>query len=132
MLNLFPIQFLSPFAYLLLRVCLGFVLVHLGIVHIRHRHELKTVFSFTFFPYGLFFAWYLGIVEIIVGGLFIAGFLTQIASLLTIFLALKFLIMHKRFAHPLIPPRLVYILLFFISLSLFVTGAGIFAFDLPI
>ncbi len=132
MLNLFPIQFLAPFAYFLLRVCIGFVLIRLGVIHIGNRHILKETFSLSLFPYGLFFAWYLGIVEIIIGGLFITGFLTQLAALLSIILSLKFIVMHKRFHHPLIPPRLTYILFLFISLSLFITGAGIFAFDLPI
>lgn len=132
MLNLFPIQFLAPFAYLLLRVCIGLVLLRLGASHIRNRHALKDTFSCNFFPYGLFFVWYLGIMEIVIGGLFLAGFLTQLAALLGIVLSLKFIVMHKRFAHPLIPPRLTYVLLFFISLSLLITGAGIFAFDLPI
>lgn len=132
MLNLFPIQFLAPFAYLLLRVCIGFILIRLGVIHIRNRHTLKDTLSFNLFPYGLLFAWYLGIVEIIIGGLFIAGFLTQLAALLSMLLSLKFIVMYKHFAHPLTPSRLTYVLFFFISLSLFITGAGIFAFDLPI
>ncbi len=132
MLNLFPIQFLAPFAYLLLRVCIGFILIRFGVIHIRNRKVLAPIFSLRLFPFGNFFAWYLGIVEIVLGGMFIAGFLTQLAALFTLFMSLKFLIMHKRFAHPLIPSRLVYVLFFFISLSLLITGAGIFAFDLPI
>lgn len=132
MLNLFPIQFLAPFAYFLLRVCIGFILVRFGVVHIRNRHTLKDTFSFGIFPYGLFFTWYLGIVEIIIGTLFLVGFLTQLAAILSMVLSLKLMVMHKRFVHPLIPSRLTYVLLFFISLSLLITGAGIFAFDLPI
>ncbi|QQR64742.1 DoxX family membrane protein [Candidatus Kaiserbacteria bacterium] len=132
MLNLFPIQFLAPFAYLLLRVSVGFILIRLGIIHIRNRHALKDTLSSGIFPYGLFFAWYLGIVEIIIGTLFLVGFLTQLAAILSMVLSLKFIMMHKRFTHPLIPSRLTYVLLFFISLSLLITGAGLFAFDLPI
>lgn len=132
MLNLFPIQFLAPFAYLLLRVCIGFILIRFGVTHIRNRTVLAPIFSLRLFPFGNFFAWYLGIVEIVLGGMFIAGFLTQLAALLSMLLSLKFIVMHKRFAHPLIPPRLTYVLFFFISLSLLITGAGIFAFDLPI
>lgn len=132
MLNLFPIQFLAPFAYLLLRVCLGLVLLRLGVTHIHHRHELKAMFTFTFFPYGLFFTWYLGVVELVIGILFLAGFLTQLVALLSALLALKFIVMHRRFTHPLIPSRLTYLFMLCISLSLLITGAGIFAFDLPI
>ena len=132
MLNVFPIQFLAPLAYALVRICIGFILIHLGYTHIRHRQSLKEIFSFKLFPYGLFFVWYMGIFEIFIGILFTIGFLTQIASLLTIFLSVTILIMYKHFVHPLIPQRLFYILLLAISFSLFITGAGIFAFDLPI
>jgi len=132
MLNPFPIQFLAMVAYALLRVTIGIVLMHLGLEHIRNRQTLKEVFSFSWFPYGLFFAWYVGVFEIIVATMFILGFLTQIAALLTILLSLKFIIMHKRFSSPSIPGKIVYLLLLGISLSLFITGAGIFAFDLPI
>lgn len=132
MLNLFPIQFLAPIAYLLLRVCVGIVLLRLGVHHIQNRHSLKETFSFSIFPYGLFMVWYVGIIEVALGILFLCGFVTQLAALLTILFSLKFIIMHSRFTHPLIPPRLVYVLIGVISFSLFITGAGIFAIDLPI
>jgi uncharacterized membrane protein YphA (DoxX/SURF4 family) len=132
MLNLFPIQFLAPVAYLLLRVCLGFVLIRLGRSHLRNRESLKEVFTFTLFPYGLFFTWYVALFEIVLGLMFIFGFLTQLAALFTILYALKFLIMRKRFIHPSIPTPLVYVFIFITALSLLITGAGIFAFDLPI
>ena len=132
MLNIFPIQFLAPFAYLLLRVVLGFVLFYLGTSHIRNRHSLQDIFSFSFFPYGLFIVWYLGSVEILIGAMFIVGFFTQIAALLGMALSLKFLVMHKRFTHSLIPSRLCFLFIFMISFTLLITGAGPFAFDLPI
>ena len=132
MLNLFPIQFLAPFAYLLLRVCIGFILIRFGVIHIRNRKVLAPIFSLRLLPFGNFFAWYLGIMEIFLGCMFIAGFLTHLAALYTVLMSLKFLIMHRRFTPPLIPSRLVYVLFLFISLSLFITGAGVFAFDLPI
>ncbi len=132
MLNLFPIQFLAPIAYLLLRVCIGIVLLRLGVRHIQNRHSLKETFSFSMFPYGLFMVWYMGVIEVALGILFLCGFVTQLAALLTILFSLKFIIMHSRFTHPLIPPRLVYVLIGVISFSLFITGAGIFAIDLPI
>lgn len=132
MLNLFPIQFLAPFAYMLLRICLGLVLMYLGKNHFRARHSLAPLFSFRLFPFGHFFAWYLTIVEIIIGIFLFVGLYTQVAALLTMILSLKFIIMHKRFTHPTIPSRLSYLFMFVIATSLCITGAGIFAFDLPI
>ena len=132
MLNVFPIQFLAPLAYSFLRVILGIVLIRLGLRHIRHREDLKNVFTFSFFPYGGFMVWYLAVIELILGVLFFVGFLTQIAALLAILLSLKFIVMHKKFHHPLIPERLTYVLILAISCTLFVTGAGALAIDLPI
>jgi uncharacterized membrane protein YphA (DoxX/SURF4 family) len=132
MLNLFAIQFMAPLAYLMLRMCLGIILIRFGCLHIQHRHSLKEVFSLRLFPFGSFFVWYLGIVEIVLGSMLMLGLFTQLAALLTMLLSLKFIIMHKRFSHQLIPSRIVFVLMGIISVSLFITGAGAFAIDLPI
>ncbi|MCF7816186.1 MAG: DoxX family protein [Candidatus Pacebacteria bacterium] len=132
MLNIFPIQFLAPVAYLFLRVCVGTILIRLGFIHIKNRQILKDVLVFPSLPYGLFFAVYLGVFEIIVGSMFVLGLFTQIAALLTIVFSLKMIFMHKYFLNPLIPTRLSFFLIFTIACTLFVTGAGILAFDLPI
>lgn len=132
MLNLFAIQFMAPLAYLMLRMCLGIVLIHFGCIHIQHRHSLKKVFSLRLFPFGSFFVWYLSVVEIVLGIMLVLGLFTQLVALLATLLSLKFIIMYKHFSHPLIPARIVFVLMGVISLSLFITGAGAFAFDLPI
>ncbi len=132
MLNIFPIQFLAPLAYTILRVCIGLIFLYLGRSHIKNRSILKDVFTLPIFPFGLFFTWYIALAEIIIGVLFILGLFTQVAALLAILYALKLIVLYKRFSHPLVPTRPVLLLLFAASLSLFITGAGAFAFDLPI
>jgi len=132
MLNFFPIQFLAPVAYALLRICIGIVFLYLARTHIRHRDEFKNIYTLPRLPYGTFFTWYVAIVEIVVGTLFIAGLFTQIAALISALYAIKSLILYHRFSHPLLPTRLSLTLILMVSLSLFITGAGIFAFDLPI
>lgn len=132
MLNPFPIQFLALFAFTILRFIVGIILMHLGLEHLRNRQTLKELLSFSMLPYGLFFAWYVGLLEIIIATMFILGFYTQIAALLTVFLSLKFIVLNRRFSSPLIPGKLFYLLLLGAALSLFITGAGAFAFDLPI
>jgi uncharacterized membrane protein YphA (DoxX/SURF4 family) len=132
MLNVFPIQFLAPLAYALVRICLGIIFLRFGLSHIQNRESLRDLFSFSYFTHGLFFVWYVGIIEIILGGMLVLGFFTQIAALLISLLSCKCLILYKHLNHPLIPSRLSYTLILMISLSLLVTGAGIFAFDLPI
>ena len=93
---------------------------------------LKNVFTLPILPYGMFFTWYISIAEIIIGTLFVLGLFTQIAALLAMLYTFKLLVLRKRFAHPLIPKGGFLVLLFAASFSLFITGAGIFAFDLPI
>jgi len=132
MLNPFPIQWLSFFAYALLRWVVGSVLLYLGISHIRHRHDLKHTFTLRLFPYGLFSVWYFGLIEIAVGVMYILGFYTQYAALVVIIMSIKLLIFKRLLASEYMPGAYFYILLFGASLSLFITGAGPFAFDLPI
>ena len=132
MLNIFPIQFLAPLAYTLLRVVLGFIFIRFGIIHITKRDSLKHILTFPQRRFGLFFTWFLIFAELLIGILFLLGFLTQIAALLSIILSIKMILLHKRFIHPCIPSTLTYTLMLLISLSLFITGAGYLAFDLPL
>lgn len=132
MLSIFPIHFLALIAYALLRLCVGFIFLHLAKRHFSERTSLGAVFSMRLLPFGTFFVWYLIFFEFVIGILFILGLFTQIAALLAMALSLKFIVMHARLTHSTIPSRMFYTLLFFTSLSLCITGAGIFAFDLPI
>lgn len=132
MLNPFPIQFLAILAYAILRVIVGLILVYLGILHIQRRYDLRHALILPFFPFGTLTAWCFGIAELIAGGMFIAGYYTQIAALVAIALSFTLIIFNKRFSSPYFPGKLFYLLLFAASLSLFITGAGAFAFDLPI
>lgn len=131
MLNPFPIQFLSLFAYFLLRLFVGSVLIYLGISHFKYRNELKNVLTLSWFPYGMYTAYTLAIGEFVIGSLLVAGAYTQYAALALMVMSLKMLVMRNWFAHHTIPPKMVYLLLFATSLSLFITGAGVLAFDLP-
>ena len=132
MLNIFPIQFLAPLAYALVRITVGIIFIYLGWEHIKERHTLKKILTLPLFPFGIFWAWYISIAEISMGILFILGLFTQITSLLAILYALKLMVFRKQFAHPCIPHGLFLVLLLVVSISLFITGAGIFALDLPI
>lgn len=132
MLNPFPIQFLAMFAYFILRFVVGVIVLHLGFSHYRHRHELKDILKLSWWPWGKLSIAILVSVEIIVGSMLILGAYTQIAALVLLLMSLEFLITRNWFDHPSIPPKIFYLLLVAISLSLFITGAGVFAFDLPI
>lgn len=132
MLNPFPIQFLALLAYAVLRIIVGSVLVYLGLTHYQKRNELKHSLSNTNTLFGFFTALAVALVELSIGFMLIAGWYTQFAALTLIFTSFFLIIFHKSFASPYFPGRIFYILLTAIGLTLFVTGAGAFAFDLPI
>lgn len=127
MLNPFPIQFLSLFAYLFLRVVVGSLLITLGVSHIRNHKTLSEVL-----PFGVFFTFLIATAELVFGVMFILGFSTQYAALGTIVLGTLLLIMNREKTKKHLPSKMFLVLLIGSALSLFVTGAGLPAFDLPL
>ncbi len=132
MLNPFPIQWLAVFAYFILRLFVGSILVFLGFSHLKNKRSLQDTLSFPWFPYNKFSVFILFSTEIIIGSMFITGFYTQYAALIGMILAIKMFIFNERFNSSQLPSRFFYALLFGVCFSLFITGAGAFAFDLPI
>ena len=132
MLNLFPIQFLAPVAFALLRVCVGGILLYFGILHLRRRNKLQKVLTLSWFPYGTFSTWAFGTLEILFGAMLLLGLYTQVAALGTMLMSIKLIVLNRWLSSPDIPDRIFYTLLFASALSLFITGAGVLAFDLPI
>ncbi|MEZ4103857.1 MAG: hypothetical protein R3B60_01065 [Candidatus Paceibacterota bacterium] len=132
MLNLFPIQFLSLFAYFILRIITGFILLSLSKKHFIYRQELISIIKLPVFPFGKFSTFLLIITEFIISCSLVLGVYTQIGALLLVILSLKMLVFNKYFKHHTIPSKTTYLLLAAIGISLFITGAGVFAFDLPI
>lgn len=130
MLNLFPIQFLAPIAYALLRLCVGIILIRLGIKRIKDRTPLTTLVVSEVVKRSHSSILVIGVGEIIAGILITLGLYTQVGALI----ALIITVIHMRHTSEtmLTLPRVFYVLLFFALLSLFITGAGIFAFDLPV
>ncbi len=133
MLSVFPIMFLSLFAHALLRLCLGGAFLYLGARHLRKEQKALEVGFRAHWPHLTFFSsWYLGIVEILIGSMLVLGVSTQIAALVAALLSIKMLVLRRTLPHPAIPEPLFYFLALGASLSLFITGAGVFAFDLPL
>ncbi len=133
MLAVFPTMFLSLFAHLLLRIFLGGIFLYLAYRHLfRDRMSLQAIIHLSWPTLAWFGVRCFGIVELLLGVLFIVGAYTQITALISIAHALKILILHRRLSHPSVPQRLFYVLLIGASLSLLITGAGAFAYDLPL
>jgi uncharacterized membrane protein YphA (DoxX/SURF4 family) len=119
MLSLFPIQFLAPLAYFLLRVCAGLIFVRFGFNHFRFARTRRFFFI-------------IGSVELALGLFLLLGLYAQFAALFGAVLSLIQTKFFLPFSYPEYPQRLVFVLLFVISLSLVITGAGVFAVDLPL
>ena len=133
MLNPFPdllsLVFFAPF---LLRVGLGLLLFLFGFLRLSGKKDMYLERFRERWPEGgrgLLFL--LGGTEVIVGILFIVGFYTQIATLISMIMALTLLLTRKT-------KRLTgnskpfYFLIFIVSLSLLISGAGALAFDMPL
>ena len=134
MLNSFPdLLVYSTLAPLFLRVVVGFLFLDLGILKF-HKENAKWLNSFKSLsiPKPEMTVKVVGGLEIIGGILLIGGLFTQIASLSLSVLSLIAVFIEYR-DPPLLKRTLVfYILLFTITLSLLFSGAGKFAFDMPL
>lgn len=134
MLNPFPelliYSMMGPFV---LRVVLGLIFLDLGILKFKTEKN-RWIASFEAIglrPADTLVTLY-GLLQVIGGVMLLVGFYTQIAALaFVIFTSIEIYLEWKEGA--LLKRNIVfYILLFVISLSLLLTGAGAFAFDLPL
>jgi uncharacterized membrane protein YphA (DoxX/SURF4 family) len=132
MLNQFP-QLLaySFFAPLIIRVGVGCALLYMAYTHAKHREAIAQIdfplvgksrsivaISCAFF--------------VLVGGMFIFGWHTQIAAVLAIVVCIKSLIVARRYPELVPYQRATLLLLIVMSVSLLLSGAGARAFDLPL
>jgi uncharacterized membrane protein YphA (DoxX/SURF4 family) len=137
MLTTFPsLLAYNFFVPMLLRVVVALFFASLAINHFKAKKELATElehhFKFLSHETSIWVSGLLILAELGVGILLFVGAWTQIAAILA---ALGFAKM-SYFA-PSMPryaplPRSTYMLLIAISISLLITGAGAFAFDLPL
>ena len=132
MLNLFPIQWLALLAYFILRLGVGGVFVYLAHTHIKNWKQIPRTINLPVVKNGKVIFSLIIISELVIGTLYIIGLATQVAALIAISLCIKMIIWHKQFPLGSVPTKLTFVLLIFISMSLFITGAGAIAFDLPI
>jgi uncharacterized membrane protein YphA (DoxX/SURF4 family) len=132
LLNPFPIQFLSLFAYFLLRVITGFILLSLARRHFKARRQGAYTFPLPLIPFPVWQLTILAALEAIAAVLLIVGAYTQYAALGVMVFSLFCIIKYRTIALPSFPPRVFFVLLLGVALSLFITGAGALAVDLPI
>ena len=134
MLNPFPdlltYAMLGPF---ILRVVIGLIFIDLGFLKFRSekRAWLSSFETLGLRPADLFLSLY-ALVQVIGGLMLLAGLWTQVAALgFVIFTGIE---LYVEWAAKEILKRdmVFYILIFAISLSLLLTGAGAYAIDIPL
>ncbi len=119
MLSIFPsllvFQIFSP---LLLRLTLGIIFTYWAYKRFRSHDEKNDIA--------------LGVLELVIGIMFILGLYTQVAALISLIIFLVYII-YKIKNHQFLTDGVnYYLILLIISLSLLLTGPGIWAFDLPL
>lgn len=121
MLNPFPslldFALLAPF---LVRVALGLMFLHLAYDGLLHYKKIPRI------------ALFLAVLGALGGIALLVGLFTQIASLLGVLISLAFFLFPKQTAASFAIEKRLSFLLFALSLSLLFSGAGLFAFDLPL
>lgn len=137
MLNIFPdllfLQLLAPF---LIRVAVGVMFIFIGYSYLfKDRAVVFSQLSGRWPKSASSFIWIGGMFEIITGIFLITGFLTQIAAIAGMLIAIDALFvkfLYKDLDKVAKFSKLFYILIFITSLSLLFSGSGAFAIDLPL
>lgn len=134
MLNTFPeLLSYSPLAPFILRVILGLIFLDLGILKFRsEKNRWIASFEALHLSPAAMLVSILGAIEIIGGILLLVGLYTQIAALIFVVFTGTELFLEYKEATLLKRNIVFYVLLFAIALSLLLTGAGAFAFDIPL
>lgn len=134
MLNPFPeLLIYSTLGPFILRILLGLISIDLGILKFKgeKRAWLSSFEALGIRPADFFLPIY-AVIQIAAGILLIAGAWTQIAALvLAIFTGAELFVEWKQ-REVLRRDLVFYVLVFAISVSLLLTGAGAFAFDIPL
>ena len=133
MLSLFPqILFLSPLALTLLRVALAVYLAYIA-WHLLNKHEEIERIQFPIIGnVRAWMVWVSATLTAAIAAIIFIGAWTQVAGILAAIVILKHLVYFRRYQSVFPFPRSTYILLLCIALTLIVSGAGAFAFDLPL
>lgn len=134
MLNTFPILLafglLAPF---ILRMALGFIFINFGYSKITRQKAEKTIlFESIGLRPGVYYVWIIGLLEIVIGVLLVAGLFTQIAALLAMLILVAAMRLKKTNGGSFESTTGYLFLCFIIALSLIFSGAGFLAFDLPL
>ena len=130
MLNLFPsLLMFGFFAPTIIRIIAAMTLFVVALRMQKNKNEiLSTKLPIIGTPKG-WMLWIYVVLTTVVGMALFVGYATQLAALLGMVVALKHAVFASRYPQLRPLPRASYVMLFFICLSLLLSGAGAFAFD---
>jgi len=134
MLNTFPaLLSFGILAPTILRITSGLIFAYFGWLKLTKDKQSKIAF---FDTVGLrpakFFLYLVALTELFVGVTLAVGFLTQISAIVASFIMFVSILIKLMKPKALPNTTDFYILFFIVFLSLIFSGAGIFAFDLPL
>lgn len=132
MLNPFPeLLMLGFFASTIVRVAAGLAFLYVAYTQYQRRGEIYKL-NLPVVGRSVWFCWLAIIFHTVVGAVFFFGYYTQIGAIIAIVALLKGLWLNRRYPSVIILPRSTILLLIAICASLLLSGAGAFAFDLPL
>ena len=134
MLNVFPnlltYGLIAPF---ILRIVVGIILLEIGYLKLgKEKAAWNMFFQTIHFKPSYIFVALLALIEIVAGGFLIVGYLTQIAALVMAIILFAEAYIELQDGALLKRDIVFYTLLLVICVSLLFSGAGAFAFDLPL
>jgi len=116
----------------ILRITIATVFVYLALTHFKNKRVVASEFTMLSHEMAI---WAVGVAilaEFAVAALLFVGAFTQIVAIVALVGCIKALILKKKFSSLYPLSALAYTLVGVIALSLLFTGAGAFAFDLPL
>jgi uncharacterized membrane protein YphA (DoxX/SURF4 family) len=134
MLSIFPELFAFEFVGVtLVRLAVGIVLLYIGLMTTGiKKTEYSNNMKVRNYPLSNVIPLIFGVVEIITGVFLIAGFLTQLMTVIGIYIFINLIFIEKHIGRVFDYANLFYFVMILISISVLFLGPGIFAFDLPL
>ena len=119
------------FAPTLLRFAAAVIFAHLAYNHYKNREQIAEI-RFPLVGQGVWLVWFVVAVEAALALALFFGYYTQVAAIVGALATLKNIVWGGKYPSFFILSRSSAFLLLVIMLSLLVSGAGAFAFDLPL
>lgn len=134
MLNPFPdLLAFGLVAPLMVRLITGAIFLEFGWKNLtKNRQKKAGLFDLIGLHPGIRYGLFFSSLELIIGVLFVIGLFTQVAALIAALISLTSCLLKRKYPERFGNTLLFFCLLFFVSLSLLFSGAGFWAFDIPL